>query len=139
MATCSGCGVALATADVLYNERGEVVCVACNETAEIARDERNAGRNIERAGVVSAIAGVFGFCALGVGFGLGFWVGAILAVSSGLFALNGMIGGDAARFTKSLTASDRTITWIGLAIGLGLAGYQALVITGTIPFRLWIH
>jgi hypothetical protein len=139
MSTCTGCGAQLATADVLYNERGEVVCAACTEKAGLADDERKAGRNIKRAALASAVGGVFGFCALSVAFGLGFYVGAIAAVSSGLFALNGLVGADADRFTKTMTASDRAVTWIGLAIGLGLSVYETLAFAGVAPFRLWIH
>ncbi|HEX4453733.1 MAG TPA: hypothetical protein VH143_22840 [Kofleriaceae bacterium] len=139
MATCTGCGTELATADVLYSPRGEVVCAACTDKAGLADDERKAGRNIRRAAVVSAVGGVFGFCALSVAFGLGFYAGAIAAVSSGLFALNGLVGADAERFTKTMTASDRGVAWIGLAIGLGLSIYETLAFAGVMPFHLWIH
>jgi hypothetical protein len=139
MTTCTGCGAQLATADVLYNERGDVVCAACTEKAGLAGDELKAARNIKRAALVSAVGGVFGFCALSVAFGLGFYAGAIAAVSSGLFAVNGMIGSDSARFTKLLTASDRSVTWTGVAIGLGLSAYETLAFAGVLPFHSWIH
>ncbi|HEY1551580.1 MAG TPA: hypothetical protein VGG28_27320 [Kofleriaceae bacterium] len=131
MATCTGCGIELATADVLYTTRGDVVCVKCNDKAELAGDEDKAAQNIKRAAIVSAIGGVFGFGAISVAFVLGFYAAAIITVSSGVFAINGLMGSDSARFAKLLTRRDRTITWIALAIGLAATIYEALVFNGT--------
>jgi hypothetical protein len=139
MAACATCSKELATADVLYDERGEVICATCTEQAGLARDERKAGRNVKVAGITSAVGAVFGFLALVTGFGLGFYVGAIAAISSGLFALNGLVGSGSARFTKLMSKADITVTWIGLAIGFGLSAYETLGMVGVVTIRLWIR
>jgi hypothetical protein len=131
MTTCTGCGAQLATADVLYNTRGDAVCAACSDKAGLADDELKAARNIRRAALVSAVAGVFGFCAISVAFVLGFYAAAIITVSSGVFAVNGMMGSDSARFAKLLTKQDRIVTWTCLAIGAACTIYEALVFNGT--------
>lgn len=138
MAACATCGKQLALADVLYDERGEVTCATCTEKAGLAGDERKAGRNIKIAAISSAIGAVVAFCALSTAFGLGFYVGGIAAVSSGLFALNGMVGSGSERFASLLSRRDRIVTWIGIAIGLGLSAYLTLALFGLVPFHLWM-
>ncbi len=119
------------TADVLYNERGDVVCAACTEKAGLAGDERKAAQNIKRAAIVAAVGGGFGAAALAVVFMLGFYVAAVVTISSGVFAINGMMGANSERFAKLLTPRDRMVTWIGIAIGLAATIYEALVFNGT--------
>jgi uncharacterized Zn finger protein (UPF0148 family) len=57
--TCSSCGKALATADILYNDRGDVVCGDCSVKADIKGDEKRAANNVKIAALTCLVAAVF--------------------------------------------------------------------------------
>ena len=118
-ATCSSCGKALATSDILYNTRGDVVCVECNAKADIVGDEKRAANNIRIAAITCFLAGGAALAAFFVDFGLGFIAGGVISVTAGFFAMNGMAGKGAAKFVAYLSPSAKTVVWV-LALG-GLA------------------
>jgi len=136
--TCSSCGKTLAPSDVLYNDQGNVICAECTAKADIQGDERRAAKNIKLAAITCAIAGVAGFVALGIAFGLAFWPSAVLCIVSGLFAINGLHGPGAARFVAYLTPGDKLVIWVCCAIGGALTAYELLAFGGYVPFKIWI-
>jgi hypothetical protein len=136
---CSSCGKALATSDILYNTQGNVVCVECNAKADLQGDEQRAARNIKLAAITCAVAGVAGFIALGIAFGLAFWPSVIACIASGMFALNGLHGPGAARFVAYLTKTDKLVIWVCCGLGFALTAYEALAFGGYVPFKVWIQ
>jgi len=136
---CSSCGKALATSDILYNDQGNIICVECSAKADIQGDEKRAARNIKVAAMTCAAAGIAGFVALGIGFGLAFWPSVIVCVASAIFALNGLHGPGAERFVKYLTGGDRIVIYVGSAIGLALTTYEALIFGGYVHFTPWVR
>ena len=136
METCVGCQKSLALGDVLYNANGQVVCAECSGKAEIVGDEKNAAGNIKKAAYSCAALGVLSFACMATTFGLGFWPSAIAAALSGLFVLSSLFVGNNERFTKYLTAADKTTILGCTSIGLGIVAYETLVLFGIVPFVL---
>ena len=126
--SCSSCGKALATGDVLYNERGDIVCTGCNEKAGLLGNETRAAKNVKIAAITSAVAGAAALVAMGIAFVLAFWAAAIASVSSGVFAINGVSGVGSERFVKYLTSRDKTVIWVCSALGFAFTGYAAVVL-----------
>lgn len=133
MTTCSSCNKSLATADVLYTEDAQPVCVGCTAQREIKRDEKNAARNIKMAGVTCLVAGVVGFAAFYISYGLFFYPAAIVSVASGLYAGQAMLTSD--RFTAHMTSTDKTVTLVCTIGGLAIAAFETLVLGGYIDWR----
>jgi hypothetical protein len=136
---CSACGKGLAASDVLYTSEAAIICAECAGKAEIVGDERNAARNIKIAAFTCLGAALMGFGAFMVAFGLGFWSGAIISVSSGLYVLNAMIGAESERFTRYLSAATKSTIWLCTLAGLAIAAYETLAMFGIIRFHFYLH
>jgi hypothetical protein len=133
---CSSCGKTLATADILYTEDAQVVCVDCQGKREIVRDEKGAARNIRIASFTCLGAGLFGFGAFAIGIGLFFYAAGAISVAAGFFVLNGMYGGGKKdeQFTKHISTSERTVILVCTYAGLAIALFEVLVIGGVITW-----
>lgn len=134
MSSCSSCGTALATADILYTEDARIVCLACSSKREIARDEKRAARNVKLSSFTCLGAAIFGFASFAIGFGLFFYAAAVVSIASGVYAGNALINGHD-RVTQHMTPADKAIAWACTGLGLAIAGFETLVIAGYIPFE----
>lgn len=138
--TCSSCGKALAPADILYTDDARIVCLACNTSREIVRDEKGAARNIRVAAFTCLGAALFGFAAFSIGFGLFFYAGAIIAVAAGIFAGQALVSRGDARFTKHIAPGEKVILVIATAIGLLISSFETLVMFGLIDWTpYWLR
>ena len=134
MTACSSCGKALAPADILYTEDAKIVCVACSTKREIVRDEKGAARNIRVASFTCLGAALFGFAAFAVGYGLFFYVGAIMSIASGIFAGQALVSAGDERFTKHISPGERVVIIVCTVLGLGISSFETLVILGVIEW-----
>ena len=131
---CTSCGKALAPADILYTEDAKIVCIACSTKREIVRDEKGAARNIRMASFTCLGAALFGFASFAVGYALFFYAGAIISVASGIFAGQAILSAGEERFTKHISPGERVVIIACTVIGLGIASFETLVITGFIEW-----
>jgi hypothetical protein len=136
METCVGCQKSLALGDVLYNENGQVVCSECTDKAGIVGDEKKAAGNIKKAAFTCVGLAVLSLACMAAGFGLGFWPSAIAGVLAGLFVMSSLFVGNNDRFTKYLSAADKTTILVCTLIGLGICSYETLALFGIVPFHL---
>lgn len=130
--TCSGCGIALAPAEILYTPDAKVVCAGCNSQADLVDTDKRAAANIVRAGWVAVGAGIlscFGQIAL-MGI-LAYFIVATSVISAG-YALNSL-GPSNERFSKHLTASQKTVVKITAVAGIVFS----MLTVGGIPLRLF--
>jgi hypothetical protein len=125
-ATCSGCGVALAQADVLYTADAKPVCAACNSKADLVDTDKRAAGNIVKAGWASLGAGALSF------------VGqiALLGVIAYFFvAASAISGAYNDRFTQHLTATQKTTAMVTAVVGIVLS---VLTVSG-VPMKLYFR
>jgi hypothetical protein len=118
--TCSSCGKALATADILYNDRGDVVCSDCAAKADIKGDEGRAANNIKIAAITCLAGAIFAGSAFFVGFGLGFFSAGVISVAAGFFALNGLAGPGAEKFVAYLSPAAKSTAWVCVSLGVAI-------------------
>lgn len=109
--TCSGCGVSLNEADVLYTPDAKIVCGTCNANADILATEKRAGNNIKSAGF-----GALGMAALTFIFNP-FFLFTVLSTASAVYVLKSLSDQGDERFTKHIK-NDKALIYAccGLAI-----------------------
>jgi hypothetical protein len=127
-------------ADILYNERGDVVCSECAAKADIQGDEKRAANNIKIASITCLLGAIFAGAAFFVGFGLGFLAAGVISVAAGMFALNGIAGQGAAKFVAYLTPAAKTTIWVCTGIGIAIDVFVTLCWGDVIHIRpLWMR
>jgi uncharacterized membrane protein HdeD (DUF308 family) len=123
---CTGCGVAVAPANVLYTSDARVVCAKCYAQADIVETDRRHARVIRNAGLASLGGGVFTFFSPLSGLLVVVIAAGVFAIATGIYAL-GQVSAGNDRFTRHLTSGDRTLVWVTAIAGMAIA---ALVVMG---------
>ncbi len=131
-ATCTSCGKAIATAEIVYTEQAKIVCTPCSLAREITRDAGRAARNIKISAVTALLAGVFGLGGMAIDFALFFYAGAIISIGATLLAWRPFVLPGSERFTKYLTKADRTVIFACAGLALAIALVELLAIKGVI-------
>jgi len=137
MEACSVCGTSLAPAETLYTTDAKVVCSGCNAQADLVDTDKRAARNIVRAAWSAfglGAASMFGPFAY-IGW-LTYLIVAMAWISAGFAVQSLARGGDNDRFTKYLSATQRTMVWVLSALGFGLGVFTALGYPAQLAFWL---
>lgn len=130
---CNNCGTALAEANVLYTTDARIVCAKCYALADIVETDKRAANNIRNAAWACAGGGVISFFSP-LSTMLIVVVGCVaMTMVSGIYALQSLARGNE-RFTKHLTAGDRTMIWICSIFGMAVAGFIGLAVLGLFSF-----
>jgi hypothetical protein len=117
-AACANCSVPVSGSGILYDEAARVVCGKCAASANIVRDEGRAAGNLRAAGWSALGCGALALFAIPMLGIIGYLIGA-MSVIAAIFAMQGTSAGNE-RFTKYLTASQRTTIWITSILGIVL-------------------
>jgi hypothetical protein len=118
-AFCSGCGKPIANDQILYTADARIVCPQCNGVADVAAANFNAGNKIRNAGISSLV------CALVSWVFDPVFIFSILAVSSGIYALTSLGGGNSEQFGVN---KDRVAIGAMGVIGLIIVAVKLIVI-----------
>jgi hypothetical protein len=123
--TCSGCGTAVATSNVVYNAMAQVLCPGCAAKAEIVRDEGRAAGNLKAAGWSAVGTGVLAFIGPIAMLGVITYFFAATSMISAIVVINGLSRGNE-RFTKYLSTGQRSIAWTCAIVGITLSALGVL-------------
>lgn len=132
---CSVCGKEIRGAEILYTEDALPACAGCSAKREIVRDEGRAAGNLRKAGWSAVGAGVLAFFGPMAMIGVITYLFVAMALVSAIFAIQGLSSGNE-RFTKYLTAAQRTTTWICAITGIVLAALAVVGVPGLIAVHL---
>jgi hypothetical protein len=125
---CSGCGTALAPANVLYSADARIVCARCYAQADIVETDKRHANTIRNAGLACAAGGLVTFFSPLSGLLFVVLAAAAFTISTGIYAILQVAGGKD-RFTQHLSQGDVLLVWICSIFGIGVA---ALVGLGTL-------
>ncbi|HEX4417368.1 MAG TPA: hypothetical protein VH165_05685 [Kofleriaceae bacterium] len=120
MQPCSGCGVALAQADILYTTDAQIVCAACSAKADLVETDKRAANTIRSTGFAS-----FGFAIASFVFNP-FLLCTILSVVSAFYALGSFWNPNDQRYTKHISRGARFWVMTAAAVALLLDVLVAL-------------
>lgn len=130
---CAGCGTAVAAANVLYTQDAMPVCARCYASADIVETDKRHANAIRTSAIGAGIGGMISFLSPASGMLLVVIVACTLTMMSGIYAMRAVTG-DHPRFTRHLTAGDRTLIWVCSIFGVGIAGLSFVAtMTGLHP------
>jgi hypothetical protein len=122
---CSGCGTAVAPANVLYTSDARVVCAKCFAAADIADTDKRHAKNILNAAIGCAFGGVLTFFSPLSGMFFIVVAFAAVTIAGGIYALMAMANLQP-RFAVHLGGGERVAIWILSIFGIVLAGLIAV-------------
>lgn len=133
MATCSGCGIEVADANILYTGDARIVCAKCYAQEDIIATDKRAAHNIRNAAVAAAGGGIASFFSPLSGMMIVVIACVVATFVSGIYALQSLSRGNE-RFTKHLTSGDRMLIWVCCIFGFVLSGFMALIVLAGFSF-----
>jgi hypothetical protein len=135
MTMCGTCGAAIAGTDFLYNAQGVPSCAGCANKRDLADTDQRAAGNIVKAGWGALGGAVLAFGAGMMFLGIITYLLVASSIASAVFCFLGF-GRDSERFSKLLTAGQRTTAFACAIIGLVLSGITVLGVPALISLHL---
>jgi hypothetical protein len=121
-AQCSGCGVALAQADVLYTTDAQIVCTACSAKADLVETDKRAATTIRSTGFSSLGFAIASFVVNP------FLLCTILSAISAFYALGSFWNPNDQRYTKHISRGARFWVMTAAAVALLLDVLAVLLV-----------
>lgn len=132
------CGKAISGSELQYTEDAQPICNACAAKREIVRDEGRAAGNLTKAGWTALGSGVAAFFGPMMLLGVITYFFVATALVSAIYAIQGLSSGNE-RFTRYLSAGQRTTTWITSILGIILSALAVLGASGVLAVYAMRH
>ncbi|HEY1556321.1 MAG TPA: hypothetical protein VGF94_15910 [Kofleriaceae bacterium] len=132
---CGSCGAPLEGSNFLYSAQGVPSCAKCAAKVDIANTDLRAAGNIVKAGWSALGGGVLAFAAGMMFLGIITYLIVAGSIASAVFCFLGF-SKDSERFSRLLTASQRTTAFACAVIGLVLCGVTVLGVPALISLHM---
>ena len=109
--TCATCGTELATANTLYDQRGNVTCARCLLASEAAASHVSASMKVKSVAYGGTALGIAGM------FFNPFFVMSVAAIANGIYVLRSVQHPDTARHLEASLEKVKVAAIAGIVLG----------------------